>query len=240
MVNATFDQLSYIVNRFTYRNYEKHLKDEIDSNFVEEFFKSAISHYGTIGQKFKELNNQEYVTVDDYIGIIKNITLMNKQEMKTTTIMMINNQDEFINQLLTAIAGLYGVISDKSALNEIINKEPNAIKRTYFVTVMEMQKKLLLGLKKELENNKKNFGLLSKIPIINAFVFAARISFFKKLERASAANNILVLRYLVSFDKEKIKKEINQAFEEFAKAGLLEETSNYNEYNKYIGGIIKA
>lgn len=239
---ANYNPLFGFVNPLVYKNYETHLKREFAEDYsIQKFFESSEKFYGLIRGKYKTIAQTKPVLVDDYLQLMKNIFAQNRTETAKIFSLLIKNQDEFVNDFLVLINTLNSIISDKTKTSQIIDKESDTIKKTYLLTIIDIQKKLLVQLKKELEKSKNiRFGILSKVPILNAFLLSYRLRFLKKIERPIAAMNILVLRLTNSFDKDKMKTEINQAYEEFAKAGILESSRNYDNYNKYIGQIIKA
>lgn len=239
---ANYNQLIGFVNPLVYKNYKTHLKREFAKDYsIKKFFESSEKLYEIIRREYKKIAQTKPVSVDEYLQVTKNIFTQNRTKTAKSFSLLVKNQDEFINHFSILVNDLNDIISDKTKTSKIIDKESDTIKRTYLLTVMDIQKKLLVHLKKKLKKSKnKKLGILSKIPIINAFLLAYRLRFFKKIERAIAAMNILVLRLTNSFDRDRIKIEINQAYEEFARAGLLEPSRQYDNYNKYIGQIIRA
>lgn len=239
---ANYNPLLGFVNPLVYKNYEIHLKEEFAEDYsIKKFFESSGKFYELICKRYKTVAQTKPVLVDEYLQLTKNIFTQNRTESAKLFSLLIKNQDEFVNDFLVLVNNLNAVISDKTKTSQIIDKENDTIRKTYLLTVIDIQKKLLVRLKKELEKSKNTkFGVLSRVPILNAFLLGYRLRFLKRIERPIAAMNILVLRLTNSFDKDKMKTEINQAYEEFAKAGILESSRNYDKYNKYIGQVIKA
>lgn len=192
----------------------------------------------------KELENhqdKEYIIVDNYLQIVNRINQTQKAEILKTAKLIVNNQNEFFNKFLELINASLNIMSDEQSMEKEFGSEKDMIKKAYFPAVIRIQKTVLGEFRKELEKGQKSsWSILAKIPILNYMAFGKRTKGFIKLNRAMAATNIVSIRLTSLFDKNKIKKEITQAYNEFAEANMLTPKYKFDKYSEYIANAIKT
>lgn len=220
-----------------YNNYLHYEKST--SKNLEEVITLFSSYEKEISEKLLTLDKKEFITIDDYFNASTNINLKKNDRARLNKLLIVN-QNEIILTLLNSTNWALKKMSDEQFIDEISNEVKDTTTKAYYPTVIRIQKILLGNLRDDLEKAyKSNWRAFSKIPIINIFGFLIRLMPISTLNRSMAASSILIIRLTRIFDKNKIKKEITQAYEEFATAGLLESKYKYDNYSKFIGSIIE-
>ncbi|MBN2067556.1 MAG: hypothetical protein JW744_03750 [Candidatus Diapherotrites archaeon] len=224
--------------------YDKYIsiqKTEEVKPTLEDFFQFCINDAELVVKELENLTGKEYITIEDYLAATTKVNKLHMKELLKVVQLMVNKQDQLLVKISEFINTSLKIISDEQAMEKAIADEKDLLKKSYFPTVIRIQKTLLGEFRKEVIKAQKNhWKILAPIPGLKYFAFGKRTHNFRKFARTIAATNILVIRLVKLFDKDKIKKEITQAYEEFAKAGILEPKHKFDRYNEYIANAIKV
>lgn len=224
-----------------YENYSRQQKAQKNKFTGAEFFKFSDKNTEQVVKELKALKGNEFISVDEYFAVINKVNSAQQTEFITLINKLSKNQDKFISTLLEFINVFLKTMSDDQAVGKVLDEEQNALKKSYIPTVIRIQKTMLGDLRSELEAAQRSrWKIFAGVPILNFIAFKQRLNRIGKFSRAMAATNILSIRLFKMFDNDKIKKEITQAYEEFADADVLEPKLKFDKYSEYIANAIRT
>lgn len=225
----------------TYNAYPHLQKSKEAQITIEDFFNFSMKNVGWVVKELEPLKDKEFIAVDDYLAALQKVNAVHKAEFLRAIQRIANNQDQIIAGSLELINTSLKMISDEQTMEKMLESEKDLIKKSYFPAVIRIQKTVLGDLRDELENAQKSpWKIAARIPLLKYFALGQRLKKLQNFNRAMAATNILVIRLIKMFDKDKIKKEVTQAYEEFADASMLEPKHKFDKYNEYIANVIRA
>lgn len=231
-----------LVNR-TYSEYgwEQGYGHEKREFTIEHLLKFSEENVDWVLKELEPLKDKEFISVDDYLCALQKVNVTHKPEFIKNLQKLADNQDAIITNLLGMINTVLQIVSDEQALKKIAPTETDLTKKAYYPSLLRIQKTMLGNLRGELiKSQKSSWRFLAKVPALRYVALIKRLQGIKRFNRAVAATSILGIRFFNFFDKDKIKKEITQAYEEFATAKILEPKYKFDKYSEYLANAIQT